>query len=463
MMAMSGFGSGLQIGTGMTDKLIGRLAQARGLAQNDRRMGIQERQGNRRLAIDERASQAEYGEKNLAERRVGVSETNATTSAANAKTDRGKFEASPEGQWARARKIKANLAGPKLKQVLKLVPELGPVLQPLVEELDNPETETTRGDVYDYLMPLAFNGSFAEARSKLSDRAAKLQAQGKHREAADLMKVWATLDKKQWPSLVNGMMNKPQALWGDEEDVYGPKQWDEKTQSYIQPNLSGGQDAKVVQASGQVAEEELYVGPDGTVRIRKGSKDMRPGTQQNLEEKLFQVKEQGVRLDNMISGFDREFLTFGGKFKAGWLNFIDKMEKDQELSPEDQDFVTRRSEFFQDSFENLNLYIKMITGAQMSEKEANRLRLVPPDPGGLFTGDGPTKFYSKMMHIYETGKAMEARLEKYLTMGMVSEEAQRRVVEDALAGRLHDDKKKSQTDSLKNMSDEQIKQQLGIQ
>jgi hypothetical protein len=107
-MAMSGFGSGLQIGTGMTDKLIGRLAQARGLAQDDRRMGIQERQGNRRLAIDERASQAEYGEKNLAERRVGVSETNATTSAANAKTDRDKFEASPEGQWARARKIKAN-------------------------------------------------------------------------------------------------------------------------------------------------------------------------------------------------------------------------------------------------------------------------------------------------------------------------------------------------------------------
>jgi hypothetical protein len=62
MMAMSGFGSGLQIGTGMTDKLIGRLAQARGLAQNDRRMDIQEKQGDRELTIAERRSKAEYGE-----------------------------------------------------------------------------------------------------------------------------------------------------------------------------------------------------------------------------------------------------------------------------------------------------------------------------------------------------------------------------------------------------------------
>src|SRR5690606_19003545 len=46
----------------------------------------------------------------------------------------------------------------------------------------------------------------------------------------------------------------------------------------------------------------------------------------------------------------------------------------------------------QEAFQNINRYIKEITGAQMSEAEANRLRKAVPDPDK----DGPTAFQSKL-------------------------------------------------------------------
>jgi hypothetical protein len=65
------------------------------------------------------------------------------------------------------------------------------------------------------------------------------------------------------------------------------------------------------------------------------------------------------------------------------------------------------------------MYIKRITGAQMSEAEAERIKLAMPDIGqGFFDGDGPTKFQSKMKNAMEKIKLAEARYQMYLSQGL---------------------------------------------
>ena len=49
------------------------------------------------------------------------------------------------------------------------------------------------------------------------------------------------------------------------------------------------------------------------------------------------------------------------------------------------------------ALDNINRYIKELTGAQMSEAEAKRLRQGLPDPGDdPFSGDSPSGFRKKM-------------------------------------------------------------------
>jgi len=84
------------------------------------------------------------------------------------------------------------------------------------------------------------------------------------------------------------------------------------------------------------------------------------------------------------------FLTVGGKTASAALNILDKFGVP--IPEKGEEFLIKQSKFVRDSIENINNYIKEITGAQMSEKEATRLRLAQPDPGeDIFSGDGSLK------------------------------------------------------------------------
>ena len=62
-----------------------------------------------------------------------------------------------------------------------------------------------------------------------------------------------------------------------------------------------------------------------------------------------------------------------------------------ELSDDEREYLDSFTAFRRDAFDNINRYIKEITGAQMSEAEADRLRRGVPDP----ENDSPQEFMSK--------------------------------------------------------------------
>ena len=144
--------------------------------------------------------------------------------------------------------------------------------------------------------------------------------------------------------------------------------------------------------SGMVIE----VGEDGTVvrtgvRGSSGDSGLAKKTIGDIEGRLFEAKEGLARLAQIKANFKPEFQTFATRGKAWWAGIKEKAGfdiPDADLEGLQEFWAYRRG-----AIENINLYIKAITGAQMSEPEAVRIRQGIPDPGeGIFDGDNPSKF-----------------------------------------------------------------------
>ena len=137
---------------------------------------------------------------------------------------------------------------------------------------------------------------------------------------------------------------------------------------------------------------EIDIAADGAIRVTTGTKtNLQRPTLARLEKSILDSQEGMARLIQIRDSFDPKFLTFGGKFENFKLATLDKIDPDS-LSNEDKQFLTGYSTFTQSAINNLNLHIKELTGAQMSEFEADRLRKGIPDP----ENDGPTVFKAKM-------------------------------------------------------------------
>jgi len=114
-----------------------------------------------------------------------------------------------------------------------------------------------------------------------------------------------------------------------------------------------------------------------------------------IEEKLFNAREGLARLQSIDDGFRDEFQETPARLGIAWSGLKESMGVD--LDPEDRAQLEDYSTYKMNSIENINRYIKEITGAQMSEAEATRLRKGIPDPGdSWYNGDSPTEFRSKM-------------------------------------------------------------------
>lgn len=139
-----------------------------------------------------------------------------------------------------------------------------------------------------------------------------------------------------------------------------------------------------------------------------------------IEQKIIDAKEQRIRSENLLSQIEKndEFLTIPGKLKAWGLNIADKMN--WSLTKEQKSYLERQSVFIQDSLENINLYIKALTGAQMSQKEADRLRLALEDAGeGIFQGNGPAKFKALAKNTIRKAKLAEIRFKILKERGFI--------------------------------------------
>jgi hypothetical protein len=170
--------------------------------------------------------------------------------------------------------------------------------------------------------------------------------------------------------------------------------------------------AKLVQTTGM-----KITLPDGTIIDTNAAQGtLTKKTQGEIEEKLMAGHEQYARISEIISGFKPEYQEVGYRWGQTITGLKARLGRD--ISPEDAQELAGFKSYQRTAIENINLYIKEMTGAQMSEKEANRLRLAQPDPGEKwYTGDDPITFKAKADNVIKSVRAVIARYEYYRSKG----------------------------------------------
>jgi hypothetical protein len=136
--------------------------------------------------------------------------------------------------------------------------------------------------------------------------------------------------------------------------------------------------------------------PDGTVVQMggpAGGGSLAKPTLNNLEETIVNAQAGLDRLRQVGRDFDPSFLKLQNQLGANVAKWKDKIGA---ASPEDREKIKEYETFRSGVLNNLNLYIKEITGAAMSQQEAVRIIAAMPS-----MDDGPTQFRSKYDRVVE--------------------------------------------------------------
>lgn len=133
----------------------------------------------------------------------------------------------------------------------------------------------------------------------------------------------------------------------------------------------------------------LTVGPDGTVQFNDGgSTPLAKPTQGELEKTVVSSQAGLDRLRSIQRSFDPKYLNLQHQLGSEYSQLKDKVGL---ASDADKQTIANYEGFKSKTLNNLNLYIKDITGAAMSEAEADRIKSSVPN-----LSDGPTAFKSKL-------------------------------------------------------------------
>jgi len=152
--------------------------------------------------------------------------------------------------------------------------------------------------------------------------------------------------------------------------------------------------------------DRLGVGKSGTnVTVNTG--DLSKTTKSKLEETILSSGDALTRLNTIQASYKPEYL--GIKFRGAqeWATLKDKFGA---LKPEEKTQLANFSSYKQNATQNLNQTIKDLTGSAMGVQEADRIISTLPNAGtGLFDGDSPTQFESKLNNAIEQTKYAIAR------------------------------------------------------
>lgn len=120
--------------------------------------------------------------------------------------------------------------------------------------------------------------------------------------------------------------------------------------------------------------------PDGTVISQGEAFGLGKPAMNNLGEQYTNAVAGLHRLQTVQATTDPQFLTYVGKAKGMWNSFKSKApEVMGNLSGEQKEYLTRYSTWRVNTLDNLNRYIKEITGAAMSAQEAERITKSMPN------------------------------------------------------------------------------------
>ena len=201
------------------------------------------------------------------------------------------------------------------------------------------------------------------------------------------------------------------------KDEFGEPYIDKATGALMQKNIGTGKINKIAAPpKGMVIESDGAGGFTMRTGVSTGA-DMTKKTQGAIESKLLGGQEQLKRMEIIQRGFKPEYQELGTRLARAWTGL--KAWTGMDVSEDEKVKLAEFKGFQRKSIENINLYIKELTGAQMSEKEADRLRLAQPDPGEKwYQGDDPITFKAKMDDVIQYAGASVARYEKYRSEGL---------------------------------------------
>lgn len=121
-------------------------------------------------------------------------------------------------------------------------------------------------------------------------------------------------------------------------------------------------------------------------------------TLNDLQKKVMEADAGISQLETNLANFDAQFATVGGKLKAGGIALGEKLGIKQ--SGPNKEYLDRFETFRSGALNTINEYIKNITGAAMSNAEADRIRKGMPDPGEkIFDGDSATQYKAKLERV----------------------------------------------------------------
>ena len=136
--------------------------------------------------------------------------------------------------------------------------------------------------------------------------------------------------------------------------------------------------------------------------------------QNAIDKAISATTSNRYNYNQLTKTYDPEFLTYEGRLKAWTYSKADKLN--QLTDPKKIDYLSRYSSFTTRAARQLNSYIKEITGAQMGEKEADRIRRGIPDPDN----DSPIVYERKLRDMRRDLAYSEARLMWLKANGAVS-------------------------------------------
>jgi hypothetical protein len=196
-----------------------------------------------------------------------------------------------------------------------------------------------------------------------------------------------------------------------------------------------------------------------------------------LDKKQLNTQESLARLNTISSTFKPEFQTIEDRLGYAWTEFASKFRAGQAVvTPDQERSLAEFSAFRADAINNLNQYIKEITGAAMTNAEAARIMRAMPNPGeGIFDGDSPVQFKSKLDAAVYNSKLAIARYNYMRANGFTgnADEAARKMTLDSVPdvmnrrGReLRDQVQKSnpgvRPENLRPLVEQQLRKEFGI-
>lgn len=148
----------------------------------------------------------------------------------------------------------------------------------------------------------------------------------------------------------------------------------------------------------------------GGVQITNQMPGLGKPAQNQVDTGLLDTTKGIMTLSTIEGQFRPEFQQIMPRAGAMWASWKDKAGVG--MNPDESKFLKDFSAYKRNSINSMNEYIKSITGAAMSEQEAQRILKGMPNPGeGMFDGDSPTEFKAKLDDAMRQTKMSLARYE----------------------------------------------------